>query len=53
MGMKKRFPTYIDERIYEVEKVAFSAGKRGYQMVVAVSDIIDYLQPVIGNVIRK
>lgn len=53
VGMKKRFPTYIDERIYEVEKVAFSAGKRGYQMVVAVSDIIDYLQPVIGNVIRK
>lgn len=53
VGMKKKFPTYIDESILDVEKVAFSAGKRGYQMVVNTSEIINYLQAVLGNVIRE
>ena len=53
VGMKKQYPTYIDHSILKVEKVAFSAGKRGYQMVVDVNDIIKYLQPVLGDVIRN
>lgn len=53
VGMKKKFPTYIDESILNVKKVAFSAGKRGYQMVVSVDEIINYLEAVIGDVIRK
>lgn len=53
VGMKKKFPTFIDESILNVEKVAFSAGKRGYQMVVNSSEIIKYLQAVLGNVIRE
>ena len=53
VGMKKQFPTYIDQSILNIDKVAFSAGKRGYQMVVDVNDIIKYLQPVLGDVIRN
>lgn len=52
VGMKKVFPTYIDDSIFDIDQVAFSAGKRGYQMVVAVDDIISYLDPIIGDVIR-
>lgn len=53
VGMKKVFPTYLDSSIYEIEEVAFSAGKRGYQMVVKVNDIVSYLKPIIGDVIKK
>lgn len=52
VGMKKQFPTFIDESIFNVDKVAFSAGKRGYQMVVDTKDIIQYLKPTIGSIIR-
>lgn len=53
VGMKKKFPTYIDESICTQEKVAFSAGKRGLQMVVCADEIIDFLQATTGNVVRK
>jgi len=33
IGMKKPFPTYIDETAQLYEKVYFSAGKRGVQII--------------------
>lgn len=33
IGMKKAFPTYIDETASLCEKIYFSAGKRGVQIV--------------------
>lgn len=42
IGMKKAFPTYFDYSIVEHPLVAFSAGKRGYQMLVKPQDIIAY-----------
>lgn len=53
IGMKKKFPTYIDESICAQGKVAFSAGKRGLQMVVSADEIIDFLQATTGNVVRN
>ncbi len=53
VGMKKQFPTYIDESILKVDEVAFSAGKRGYQMIVNVQQILTYLNVKVGNIIRK
>lgn len=52
VGMKKKFPTFIDESVLNVDHVAFSAGKRGYQMVVETKSIILYLDATLGNVIR-
>ena len=52
-GMKKQFPTYIDESILKVDAVAFSAGKRGYQMIVNVQQILTYLNVKVGDIIRK
>ena len=34
-------------------KVAFSAGKRGFQMIVRVQDILAYLNVETGDIIRK
>ncbi len=53
VGMKKQFPTYIDESILKVDAVAFSAGKRGYQMIVNVQQILTYLNVKVGDIIRK
>ena len=53
VGMKKQFPTYIDETILKVDEVAFSAGKRGYQMIVNVQQILTYLNVEVGDIIRK
>ena len=53
VGMKKPFPTYMDESILKVDEVAFSAGKRGFQMIVKVQDILTYLNVETGDIIRK
>ena len=52
-GMKKQFPTYMDESILKVDEVAFSAGKRGFQMIVKAQDILTYLNVETGDIIRK
>lgn len=53
VGMKKQFPTYIDESILKVDEVAFSAGKRGYQMIVNVQQILTYLNVEVGDITQK
>lgn len=34
MGMKKKYPTYIDELCLLCDRIALSAGERGHQMLV-------------------
>ncbi len=40
LGMKKQFPTYIDEHCYKFDCVFVSAGKRGLQIKIAPKDLI-------------
>ena len=53
VGMKKKFDTYFDSSVDECNKIALSAGKRGYQMVVDAKELIKYLDAVIGDVIKE
>ena len=39
IGMKKQFPTYLHSSAQSMEKMVFSAGQRGVQIVAALSDI--------------
>ena len=39
IGMKKVFPTVIDESALEHEKIFFSAGKIGYQVYLSLEDL--------------
>lgn len=32
IGMKKNYPTYLDESMFELDKIYFSAGERGKQI---------------------
>ena len=39
IGMKKAFPTFIDETAQLADKIAVSAGERGEQLVIAPDDL--------------
>lgn len=44
VGMKKKFPTYIDETAILFDEIIISAGVRGCQMVVNREQIVSYLE---------
>lgn len=44
VGMKKRYPTYIDETCQLYDQIAVSAGERGHQMLLpplALAELVD------------
>lgn len=43
IGMKKAFPTYIDETCVLWDTIALSAGMRGMQIILAPDDVIRYV----------
>ena len=42
IGMKKKFPTYIDETCILFETIAVSAGVRGAQVIINPDDLVSY-----------
>lgn len=40
VGMKKKYPTFLDETCLLWEEIAVSAGERGHQMILAPQDLI-------------
>ena len=43
IGMKKKFPTYIEETAVLFEKIAVSAGMRGKQIILNPEDLAKYV----------
>lgn len=52
VGMKKKFPTYIEETAILHEKIALSAGQRGMQVIVEPRKIIEFLGAVEANLVK-
>ena len=46
IGMKKKFPTFIDSSALDQEKISISAGQRGQQVVLPPQILIDYVRAV-------
>ncbi|MDL2256740.1 Cys-tRNA(Pro) deacylase [Bacteroidales bacterium OttesenSCG-928-I14] len=44
IGMKKQFPTYIDESCMDYDEIYVSAGQRGLQIKISPQDLIDAAQ---------
>ena len=42
IGMKKKFPTYMDETAQLYDEIAVSAGVRGCQIILRPEDLADY-----------
>lgn len=53
VGMKKKFETYFDCSVNDCKKIALSAGKRGFQMVVDADELISYLDAKVCDVIKE
>lgn len=46
IGMKKKFPTYVDSTALEQEKISISAGQRGQQVIISPTDLLPYIEGV-------
>ena len=53
IGMKKKFKTYFQQDIVNVNKVAVSAGKRGLQVILDAGDLVSITEGELVDVIRK
>ncbi|MBN9292860.1 MAG: Cys-tRNA(Pro) deacylase [Flavobacteriia bacterium] len=51
IGMKKQFPTYIEELAQTEEQIIISAGKRGLQLVIAPEDLQKAVQAEFADLI--
>jgi Cys-tRNA(Pro)/Cys-tRNA(Cys) deacylase len=43
IGMKKRFPTYLDDRARSLETISVSGGLRGVQILIAPGALLDFI----------
>lgn len=49
IGMKKKFPTFIEESVMQNETIRISAGKRGLQMELAPKDLQKMTEATLFN----
>ena len=50
VGMKKHYPTFIDETCQLYDSIAVSAGERGHQMIIPYDAIISLTNAVLADV---
>ncbi len=50
IGMKKSYPTYIDETAVLFDKIYFSAGKRGVQIILDPSELADITHGIFADI---
>lgn len=53
VGMKKQFPTYVDESALSFAEIAVSAGVRGLQMVIGPKALVNYLHARTGRLAKE
>ena len=51
VGMKKKYPTHIEESCQLYDKIAVSAGARGHQMILNSDDLISVTNATIHDLI--
>lgn len=52
LGAKKVYPVFIHQAVFNHERVAVSAGKRGEQLVLAPVDLVKATNAVVGDVVH-
>ena len=53
IGMKKKYPTFIDETCILFDEIAVSAGVRGEQVILAPQALIDFVDAVEADVTKE
>lgn len=52
VGMKKKFPTFMDETALIYDEIAVSAGVRGMQMVLSPESLINFAQIITADLVE-
>lgn len=50
VGMKKKYPTYIDETCQLFDQIAVSAGERGYQMILSPLSLAELIDAKLADI---
>lgn len=50
IGMKKKYPTYIDETAILFDTIAVSAGIRGCQLIINPEELVEYINATICDI---
>lgn len=50
IGMKKKYPTYIDEACILFDEIAVSAGERGHQMIIPAEAILTIVNATVIDI---
>ena len=50
IGMKKKYPTFLDETCELCDRIAVSAGQRGVQMLLRPADLARYVEAKICDI---
>ena len=51
IGMKKKFPTYIEESAAGFEKITVSAGVKGAQLLLKVEDLLKFTEAKLCQIV--
>lgn len=52
VGMKKKYPTFVDETAILFDEIAISAGIRGEQVIVVPDDLIRYIEATEADITK-
>ena len=52
LGMKKQFPTFIDETAILFDEIAVSAGRRGEQIIVNAEELARVADATFADLVR-
>ena len=50
IGMKKRFPTFIDSTALQYDHIFISAGVRGLQLKINPNELIAYIEAQVADI---
>ena len=51
VGMKKKFPTFMDETCQLFDEIAVSAGERGHQMILPPLALAEFVDAILADII--
>ena len=52
VGMKKKYPTFVDETSILYDKIYVSAGQRGLQLCLSPEDLCAFVEATVADLIR-
>ncbi len=53
VGMKKKYPTFIDQSAADLDRIIVSAGKPGLQMMLIPAELSRVTEATFGDIVKK